>query len=115
MFSPSCWLRNAFSSLDNIQHNVESVAVDTAGAASELGQASEYQKKAGKRAACLMIILVIVTAIVLLAVRPKTFSLERHTHYLLDPELSLFDCQLAFSCTHRVSAERQGARCLTLW
>jgi len=54
--------------LDNIESNISSIAVDTSGAAEELTAASEYQRKAGRRAACLMIILVIVIAIVLLAI-----------------------------------------------
>lgn len=47
---------------------MNSIAVDSSGAAEELGTAHEYQRKAGRRAACLMIVLVIVVAIVLLAV-----------------------------------------------
>ena len=43
--------------------------MDTAGAAEELSTASEYQRKAGRRAACLGLILIIVVAVVLLAVR----------------------------------------------
>jgi syntaxin 7 len=54
--------------LDNIESNISSIAVDTSGAAEELSAASEYQRKAGRRAACLMIILIIVIAIVLLAI-----------------------------------------------
>ncbi|KAF9499070.1 t-SNARE [Pleurotus eryngii] len=54
--------------LDNIESNISSVAVDTAGAAEELTTAHEYQRKAGRRAACLMLILVVVVAIVLLAI-----------------------------------------------
>ncbi|KII86937.1 hypothetical protein PLICRDRAFT_113748 [Plicaturopsis crispa FD-325 SS-3] len=54
--------------LNNIEANVNSIAVDSSGAAEELGTAHEYQRKAGRRAACLMIVLVIVVAIVLLAV-----------------------------------------------
>lgn len=54
--------------IDNIESNVYSIAVDTQGAAEELSTASEYQRKAGQRAACLMIILVIVVAVVLLAI-----------------------------------------------
>ncbi|KAI0049979.1 t-SNARE [Auriscalpium vulgare] len=54
--------------VDNIESNVYSIAADTSGAAEELATASDYQRKAGRRAACLMIILVIVVAIVLLAV-----------------------------------------------
>lgn len=45
-----------------------SVARNVQGANEELGQASEYQRKAGRRALCLMIVLIIVVAIVLLAV-----------------------------------------------
>ncbi|KAJ8453993.1 hypothetical protein ONZ45_g284 [Pleurotus djamor] len=54
--------------LDNIESNISSVAVDTAGASEELTTAAEYQRKAGRRAACLMMILVVVVAIVLLAI-----------------------------------------------
>jgi t-SNARE complex subunit (syntaxin) len=53
---------------DNIESNIYSVADDTSRAAVELDTAAEYQRKAGRRAACLMIVLVIVVAIVLLAV-----------------------------------------------
>ncbi|KAF8506324.1 t-SNARE [Gautieria morchelliformis] len=59
--------------LDNIESNITSVAVDTSAAASELTTAHEYQRKAGRRAACLMIVLVIVICIVLLAVRAIRF------------------------------------------
>ncbi|PCH40434.1 t-SNARE [Wolfiporia cocos MD-104 SS10] len=55
--------------LDNIESNISSIAVDTAGAAEELTTAHEYQRKAGRRALCLMMILVVVIAVVLLAVR----------------------------------------------
>ncbi|KAI6098209.1 t-SNARE [Pisolithus sp. B1] len=54
--------------IDNIESNIYSVAADTQGAAQELTVASEYQRKAGRRAACLLIIIVFVTAIVLIAV-----------------------------------------------
>ena len=54
---------------DNIESNISSIAVDTAGAAEELSTAHEYQRKAGRRALCLMLILVVVVAVVLLAVR----------------------------------------------
>ena len=55
--------------LDNIESNISSIEVDTSGAAEELSTAAEYQRKAGRRAACLMIVLVVVVAVVLLAVR----------------------------------------------
>lgn len=54
--------------LDNIEMNISSVAVDTGSAAEELSTAAEYQRKAGRRAACLLLILVFVVAIVLLAI-----------------------------------------------
>ncbi|KAH9172653.1 t-SNARE [Lactarius sanguifluus] len=54
--------------LDNIESNVYSIAVDTSGAAEELSTASEYQRKAGRRAACLGLVLIVVVAVVLLAV-----------------------------------------------
>ncbi|PPR05397.1 hypothetical protein CVT24_008011 [Panaeolus cyanescens] len=54
--------------IDNIELNISSVAADTGAASSELTTAAEYQRKAGKRAACLMLILAVVVAIVLLAI-----------------------------------------------
>ncbi|KDQ62030.1 hypothetical protein JAAARDRAFT_189406 [Jaapia argillacea MUCL 33604] len=56
------------SMLDNIESNISSIAVDTSGAAEELTVAHEYQRKAGRRAACLMIVLVVVVAVVLIAI-----------------------------------------------
>ncbi|KAJ7238753.1 t-SNARE [Mycena haematopus] len=53
--------------LDNIESNISSVSADVSSGADELRTASEYQRKAGRRAACLMVILVVVTAVVLLA------------------------------------------------
>ena len=55
--------------IDNIESNISSIAVDTAGAAEELTTAHEYQRRAGKRALCLMLVLVVVVCVVLLAVR----------------------------------------------
>ncbi|KZT11790.1 t-SNARE [Laetiporus sulphureus 93-53] len=54
--------------LDNIESNISSIAVDTAGAAEELTTAHEYQRKAGRRALCLTLVLVVVVAVVLLAI-----------------------------------------------
>ncbi|KXN83122.1 Syntaxin pep12 [Leucoagaricus sp. SymC.cos] len=56
------------SMIDNIELNISSVAVDTGAAAEELTTAAEYQRKAGRRAACLTLILAVVAAIVLLAI-----------------------------------------------
>jgi syntaxin 7 len=56
------------SMIDNIELNISSVAADTGSAAEQLTTAAEYQRKAGRRAACLLIIVVFVIAIVLLAV-----------------------------------------------
>ncbi|KAJ7600475.1 t-SNARE [Mycena floridula] len=56
--------------IDNIESNISSVAMDTERGADELHTAADYQRKAGRRMACLMIVLVIVVAIVLLAVSP---------------------------------------------
>ncbi|EDR13650.1 uncharacterized protein LACBIDRAFT_308867 [Laccaria bicolor S238N-H82] len=53
--------------LDNIELNISSVAQDTGAASEELRSAAVYQRKAGRRALCLMIVLVIVVAVVLLA------------------------------------------------
>ncbi|KAI0785135.1 t-SNARE [Abortiporus biennis] len=54
--------------LDNIESNIDSIAVDTSGAAEELTTAHEYQRRAGRRAACLLLVLGVVVAVVLLAV-----------------------------------------------
>ncbi|KAI6044889.1 t-SNARE [Pisolithus marmoratus] len=56
------------SMIDNIESNIYSVAADTQGAAQELTVASDYQRKAGRRAACLLLIIVFVVAIVLIAI-----------------------------------------------
>lgn len=56
------------SMLDNIESNVISIANDTQGASEELVQAHNYQRKAGRRMLCLLLIFIVVLAIVLLAV-----------------------------------------------
>ncbi|KDN41978.1 t-SNARE [Tilletiaria anomala UBC 951] len=53
--------------IDNIEYNITSIATNTAGADRELVSAHEYQRKAGRRAACLLLIVGVVIAIVLLA------------------------------------------------
>jgi t-SNARE complex subunit (syntaxin) len=65
---------------DNIESNIDRVADDTQGAATELATASEYQRKAGRRAACLGLILIIVVAVVLLAVSGLVYSLAWNTN-----------------------------------
>lgn len=65
--------------IDNIELNISSVAVDTASASQELTTAAEYQRRAGKRAACLMLVLAVVVAIVLLAVSQiLTYAIISH-------------------------------------
>ncbi|KAF9533194.1 t-SNARE [Crepidotus variabilis] len=54
--------------IDNIELNISSVSTDTGAASQELTTAADYQRRAGKRAACLTLILAVVLAIVLLAV-----------------------------------------------
>jgi SNARE domain len=54
---------------DNIESNISSVEADTREADRELVTAADYQRKAGRRAACLMIVMIVVICIVLLAVR----------------------------------------------
>jgi len=61
-------LNSNWCSIDNIELNVSSVAVDVGSASRELTTAAEYQRRAGKRAACLMLVLAVVVAVVLLAV-----------------------------------------------
>jgi t-SNARE complex subunit (syntaxin) len=50
--------------IDNIESNISNIAVDTNSAADELTTAHAYQRKAGRRAACLMIVLVVVVCVV---------------------------------------------------
>lgn len=53
---------------DNIESNIVNVAANTSSAAEELTSAHEYQRKAGRRMACLLIILGIVALFILLAI-----------------------------------------------
>ena len=46
--------------------------MDSAGAAEELSTASEYQRKAGRRAACLGLVIIVVITVVLIAVGFRT-------------------------------------------
>ncbi|KAK2465314.1 hypothetical protein APHAL10511_002668 [Amanita phalloides] len=56
------------SMIENIELNISSVAANTEAATDELRTAAVHQRKAGKRAACLLLIVVFVLAIVLLAI-----------------------------------------------
>ena len=55
--------------IESIEGNVQSTLGSTRQAADELVSANRYQKKARNRAFCLLIILAVVLAVVLLAVR----------------------------------------------
>lgn len=63
--------------IDDIGTNIFSVHNDTQDAAEELTTAHRYQRKAGRRMACLMIVVAIVGAVVLLAVSPIVLHLLR--------------------------------------
>lgn len=52
--------------LDNIESNVDNISSDANRANDQLISAHEYQRKAGKRALCLLLILTIVILIVIL-------------------------------------------------
>ncbi|KAJ1028077.1 hypothetical protein NDA13_003526 [Ustilago tritici] len=54
--------------IDNIEFNINSISENTAGADRELVVAHEYQRKAGRRCICLLLVVGFVVAIVLLAV-----------------------------------------------
>ncbi|GJN89007.1 hypothetical protein Rhopal_001978-T1 [Rhodotorula paludigena] len=56
------------SMIDNIETNVISVARDTHGASTQLTEAHAYQRKAGRRMFCLLLVFLLVLAVVLLAV-----------------------------------------------
>ena len=53
---------------DNIESNVNNIATDTERASEELTTAHTYQRKAGRRMLCLLLIFGVVLAIVLIAV-----------------------------------------------
>ncbi|CAD6891091.1 unnamed protein product [Tilletia controversa] len=53
--------------IDNIEYNITSIATNTQAADRELVTAHEYQRKAGRRALCLLLVVGFVIAIVLLA------------------------------------------------
>lgn len=55
--------------IDNIEYNIGNIATNAHGADRELLQAHNYQRRAGRRTACLMVIVAFVIAVVLLAVR----------------------------------------------
>lgn len=76
----------AYSIIDNIESNVYSIAVDTAGAAEELSTASEYQRKAGRRAACLGLVVIIVIVVVLIAVRHRSLHAPHNTVLTFSPD-----------------------------
>lgn len=59
---------NDLSFADNIEYNVSTIATNTGAADRELVSASDYQRRAGRRAACLLLIVGFVIAVVLLAV-----------------------------------------------
>lgn len=61
-------ISDAFPFADNIETNVRNVAQDTRGASVQLTEAHAYQRKAGRRMLCLLLIFIIVITIVLLAV-----------------------------------------------
>ncbi|ETS60847.1 hypothetical protein PaG_04763 [Moesziomyces aphidis] len=54
--------------IDNIEFNINSIADNTAGADRELVVAHEYQRRAGRRCICLLLVVGFVVAIVLLAI-----------------------------------------------
>ncbi|GAA5840208.1 hypothetical protein JCM3766R1_004128 [Sporobolomyces carnicolor] len=56
------------SMIDNIETNVQSVARDTHGASTQLTEAHAYQRKAGRRMFCLLLVFLLVLTVVLLAV-----------------------------------------------
>ncbi|GAA5853613.1 hypothetical protein JCM9279_005074 [Rhodotorula babjevae] len=56
------------SMIDNIETNVISVARDTHGASTQLTEAHAYQRKAGRRMFCLLLVFLLVLTVVLLAV-----------------------------------------------
>jgi membrane-associated HD superfamily phosphohydrolase len=53
---------------DNIEQNVFHVTQDTRGAAEQLTQAHASQRRAGRRAMCLLMILLVVLSVVFVAV-----------------------------------------------
>lgn len=60
--------------------------MDTAGAAEELTTASEYQRKAGRRAACLGLVIIIVIVVVLIAVGQPSLHAPHNTVLTFPPD-----------------------------
>ncbi|CAH7688059.1 t-SNARE [Phakopsora pachyrhizi] len=54
--------------IDNIESNVHRISNDMRGAVVELNEAHEYQKKAGKKMLCLLILFIVIFAIILIAI-----------------------------------------------
>ena len=61
--------------IDNIEYNIGNLATNVHGADRELLQAHDYQRRNGRRTLCLMIILALVVAVVLIAVRMLILTL----------------------------------------
>lgn len=96
--------------VDNIESNISNIAVDTTSAAEELGTAHRYQKRAGRRAACLMLVIVFVVCIVLIAVSfmllplinvLEPFNRFFHDRYKLDSHYPVSTTCL-ISCVYEV-------------
>ncbi|TXT13772.1 hypothetical protein VHUM_01139 [Vanrija humicola] len=88
--------------IDNIESNITNVAAHTSSAAEELTTAHEYQRKAGRRAVCLLLILVVVILFVLLAVGVRARATLTDT----DPGLTEPHCGL-----YRLSLYRARNAC----
>lgn len=66
--------------------------MDTAGAAEELSTASEYQRKAGRRTACLGFVIIVVITVVLIAVGHRSLHAP-HTVLTFPPDFIVVgDC-----------------------
>ena len=77
--------------------------MDTAGAAEELSTASEYQRKAGRRAACLGLVIIIVIAVVLVAVRHRSIHAPHDTVLTFSLDFIVVgscDCVIIDDCSY---------------
>lgn len=76
--------------IDNIEYNIGEIAINTDEANRELVRADEYQRKAGKRAACLMLIVGLVISAVLVAVSINRALRPRKCTHATDHVFSSF-------------------------
>lgn len=57
--------------LDRVDYNVEQMAIHAEGATQELKQAASYQRQSGRKACIFLLILIILSLVVVIAMKSK--------------------------------------------